>query len=217
MEVLAQQIFERAGCLFVMLFHGFEQKASRYDRPGSPEHHSVKFIRALFVSDDDTRPWRQELFDRRPLSFTIVALYEVFGWYAWKGFDFRRCGFQDENGQLVRLPRLFTVALPTLKVIAERLPELAYILPIATALFHGETPNKPEASKSLLYGPLVASNRRCGLSTCRQTAANVDRFNLLRCGGGCEGLEQYCCEAHQKQDWKRHKQFCVANRRVALP
>ena len=85
-----------------------------------------------------------------------------------------------------------------------------YIDPILNKLKEeAETVRRPNPNKSLLYGPFIFDNRRCGL--CQKTANDVGMTELLRCSGGCKGLQHYCCQDHQKQHWKTHKFFCKKN------
>ena len=146
------------------------------------------------------------------MSCAIVGALEVLGWWARKGHDISSVECEVLGGTFL-LREVVTSWLSLLESIATRTPTLSYILPIATALANGEIPPKPKPSSSLLYGPLMDSNRRCGLTSCRKSALEAGVKDLLRCSGGCEGMEQYCCREHQVEDWPAHKKFCKANKR----
>ena len=157
------------------------------------------------ADDEEDKTWRQDLLKERPVSFAIAGLVEVIGWWGYKGRGFYR---DDEN--------LFFSLAETLSeklaLIVLRTHRLAHILSIARTFARREMPGKPNRKKSLLYGPLCFQHRRCGLLSCRKTAEEAGG-TLLRCAGGCDGLEQYCCREHQLEHWKDHKTFCKGIRR----
>jgi hypothetical protein len=121
--------------------------------------------------------------------------------------------FSRANRYSVTIPESIKTYLPTIESIVHHTPAFGYIQPIAQALAKGRKPGRPDGSTSLLFGPLIDSNRRCGLLSCRKTAEDAGVDNLKRCVG-CDEMEQYCYREHQKQDWKVHKIFCLASKRT---
>ena len=91
--------------------------------------------------------------------------------------------------------------------LIERVPEYAYIEPILEALILDDKAPFPDAKVSLLNDPLLDDNKCCGLHSCRKTNRDIGK-ELQKCGGGCGGLEYYCCREHQKKHWGYHKNFC---------
>jgi hypothetical protein len=161
---------------------------------------SPVYMKSLLVSDgdaaDDDRLWRQELLYEKPISFAAAGLVEVLGWWAYKGVTV------DANcrGILAKEQKSW-------QMIWSESPRLAFAAPIIETLIAGETA-PPVRETYLLYGPLYFQHQRCGLSSCRKTAEEAGGM-LLRCSGGCEGLEQYCCREHQLAHWNAgHKKFC---------
>jgi hypothetical protein len=182
------------------------------------KHNSVHLVEQVFIRVDEERLgkpfWRQELLARRPVSFAFAGVLEALGYWASNGLDFdlSQTDFLDSTG-CQSMAAFLRRHLETVWLVVRRNPELKYIGPIATALASGSLPSLPDPSISLLYGPLIDSNRRCGLVSCMKTAEEAGLEDLLRCKG-CEGLEQYCCREHQREDWElTHRKFCKSNRR----
>lgn len=167
-------------------------------------HLAPVFYNEILVCDEDNageERWRQGLLKEHPVSFAIARLYEVIGWWAHKG-----CNFYGDRGRTEVLSPLGRLK-PVLERIAKETPRLSYVSLIASAFERNEIPATPDRLEYLLYGPLFFQNRRCGLISCRKTVDEAGG-TLLRCGGRCEGLEQYCCREHQVEHWKFHKSLC---------
>ena len=180
------------------------------------KHPTIDYIRHLFVRAGEPTSWRLDILDKELTSFAIVALVEVLGWWAYKGHtlgETRSADYRGDGSSSVPLTEFVASYILPLQVMVRRTPMLSYILPIATALANDQKPRKPKSSKSLLYGPLIDSNRRCGLDSCRKTPEDAGIQDLLQCRGGCEGLEQYCCDEHQREHWPSHRKFCKLNKR----
>jgi hypothetical protein len=141
-----------------------------------------------------------------------MAAVEVLGWWSTQGVDLTKKGrVTVTNGppetvraclEEYREPICFLVETSA-SPFQEELS--SFVDPIITAIIDDKKAPLPKVSKSLLYGPFIYDNRRC--ASCQTTAPEVGH-PLLRCGGGCGGLEHYCTKAHQKDDWKDHKYFC---------
>ena len=194
-----------------------------------PELESAKIlIEPLLVvddGDDDDAEWRVKILRERPMSFLVAAGLEILCWWACKGVDLNKAPIPGYPGETLTLRDSVEEYLPRIRKLVSRTPRLAYMERQAEALAKGETspselaPLVKHASRTLLHGPLMDANRRCGY--CRKPpsssqdndTANGGKRDLKRCGGGCSGMEQYCCKEHQRAHWKRHKAFCLANKK----
>ena len=170
-----------------------------------PEMENVEpLIIPLLVIEEDTEhdpTWRKDYFASNPKSFAVIACVELLGWWNHKGIKISRSNtIKKYKDDILEWSR--------------NIPKLGYIEPILNALCKNEKAPKPSSSKSLLYGPLIHAFRRCGLPTCRKTVTETG--NALFLCNGCDGMEQYCSKAHQKQHWKTHKFFCKRNSRKPI-
>jgi hypothetical protein len=172
-------------------------------------HMAPVFMAPLLVCDDDDpgdRSWRQTLLKERPLSFVIAGLVEVLGWWGYKDREF-----------YLKEPEGFYSSMEDLNIgmhlLASKTPRLSHIPLITRTFANRARPGVPSRKQSLLYGPLCFQHRRCGLLSCRKTAEEAGG-TLLRCAGGCDGLEQYCCREHQSKHWKMHKGFCKGRKKT---
>lgn len=200
------------------------------DLDAFPELTSAKvLIRPLLVSaegdsDNGTRSdteehnsdWRLTVLRSRPMSFLVASGLEILGWWSYKGVDFSRSRIPGAPGEIITIPDSIDEYLPRIRQLVSRTPSLAYMVPLAEALARGETSKTALAplvkQNVLLYGPLMDANRRCGYCRAPQPQEKMGR-DLLRCGGGCSQMEQYCCKEHQQAHWKVHKAFCKANKK----
>lgn len=149
--------------------------------------------------------WRKDLLIEAPGSFAVTGLVEVLGWWVYKGYRLTN-GCKSASSMLHR-------TLPLLECIVKQSPRVSHIVGLAKRLAKKRIPNAPVLSSYLLFDPLFFKNRRCGLAECNKMTSS-EGGSLLRCGGGCENLEHYCCREHQVADWKDgHKRFCNANKR----
>jgi len=73
-----------------------------------------------------------------------------------------------------------------------------------------DQPQSIDLSKSLLYFSLQQRSMRCGLWACRAKRRDGGNVKHLMGYTGCNGLEMYCCRAHQTGHWPLHKKFCKA-------
>lgn len=170
-------------------------------------------MKPLLLRDGDRenrRHWRTDLLEERLLWFAPAAALELLGWWVYQEPSFLR-GSYDVFDECTTIQEIMAHMSEDISPILNATEDLAYIGPILNALVAGEVPARPSKRRSLLYGPLLDANKRCGLPSCRSTRG-AEGGDLLRCTGGCRGLEQYCCKDHQVEDWGRHKAFCQGNR-----
>ena len=168
------------------------------------------------TSDDDQydlcREWRIKLLHDSPRTFAVMAGIEVLGWWSSKGIDFTRATIPVTYGPAGEISDFLEEDLPRIRLLIRGSPQKEVLSPyierIAAAIMSKKKAKKPSPRSSLLYGPFYYDSRRCGL--CHKTEKEVGH-NLLSCAGGCQGLEQYCCREHQKQDWNKHKFWCKLN------
>ena len=175
-------------------------------------------LESMLAKHDDSAQlsWRLEFLRKHPASFAAAAVLELLAWWVYKGWDVSKIEFIANNPDNSQMGILEVMAL-TRENISHLItlhPCLSYLTDIVATLSEGMMPGKPVRSTYLLYEPLYYADRRCGLATCRKTAQELDLPELLRCSGGCEELQQYCCREHQLADWKAHKHFCKKNARV---
>jgi hypothetical protein len=163
-----------------------------------------------------TVPWRLDFLHKHPGSFAAAAILEVLAWWAYKGWDLSKIEIISENpGDFqMGIVEIMDLNRDNITLLVTQHPCLSYLSDIVATFSEGTIPGKPVRSTHLLYGPLYYADRRCGLATCRKTAQELNLRELLRCSGGCEELQQYCCREHQLADWKAHKHFCKMNVRV---
>lgn len=153
----------------------------------------------------------------QPQVFAFIGVLEVLGWWTYRGHEIMKSDTASSLGlSAAELRTTFSSCLAVAETIVAQLrdsagTDVAYILPILKAMMEHRKPKRPrDPSRSLLFGPLINSNRRCGLPSCRRTALEAGT-DLERCRG-CGGVEQYCCAEHQREDWERHRAFCKGNR-----
>jgi hypothetical protein len=169
---------------------------------------SVVFADPLLL-DESTRAntWRKDLLVQRPGSFAVTGLIEVLAWWVFKGFDLHIYVYPTHGPDSTLLRR----SISLLRSLVMRNTRLSHVQQLASSLADMNIPEAPTQSTYLLYGPLFFAHRRCGLLGCDRTTSPTGGA-LLRCSGGCDGLEQYCCREHQLADWKAgHKNFCKRN------
>ena len=158
------------------------------------------------------REWRIKLLHDSPRTFAVMAGIEVMGWWSSKGIDFTRAAIPVDDGPAEAISDSLEDDLPRIRLLIRGSPRKDLISPyierIAAAIMKNKKAKRPSPRSSLLHGPFYYDSRRCGL--CHKTEKEVGH-NLLSCAGGCQGLEQYCCREHQKQDWNKHKFWCKRN------
>jgi len=184
-----------------------------------PELLSAKvFWESLLLAKDESsdqslpRDWRVQLLHQRPRTFAVMASLEVLGWWSAKGIDLSRAEIPVNSGPSGEIKDHLEEYLPRIRLLVRGSPQeqvlSKYIERILTAILNKRKPKVPRPNLSLLYGPFFCDSRRCGL--CHKTQEEAGAV-LFSCGGGCCGLEQYCCKKHQREDWKKHKIWCKRN------
>jgi hypothetical protein len=174
-----------------------------------PELKSIQSIlgNLLRLGESDDQ-WKREFLENHPLSFAVAAGMEILGWWAINGIDLSLAQIPTSNSGPITVRVAIQEYLEQFRIVAERHPQLSYMMKVATAIAEGHIPPSPD-SEALLHDSLVKVSSRCGLDSCRKQGG-VDGTTLLKCSG-CR-LEQYCCAQHQKKHWKIHKRFCRKNR-----
>jgi len=160
----------------------------------------------LLKQDGREMIWKQELLVSQPLIFMGVMIYELLSHWSDQGVDTRAADLGHDKPA--------THLLKAIDVLPEDVKtRVAYIIPILHAYRDGAPLPKlsTKPSNTLLYGPLVHADRRCGYEGCRKQK-RADGSHLYGCTGGCKPLEQYCGERCQEKDWAFHKPFCKSNR-----
>jgi hypothetical protein len=156
------------------------------------------------------KKWRARVLKQRPMSFAVASGLEILAWWATHGVDLSK-GIIPTNDDPISAPEALAEYQDRIGQLAKRVPRLGFIDKITNDIVEGRKPPHPTRKESLLYGPLIYANRRCGLASCRKLEA-VRGGELMRCSGGCGGLEHYCCKEHQKEHWALHKLFCKMNK-----
>jgi hypothetical protein len=176
----------------------------------------------LLYRDGDMTPqasttdkkWRARVLKQRPMSFAVAGGLEILAWWATHGVDLSEGMIDTHDSSPISVPEALEEYQERIGRLAERTPRLAFMNKITDDIVKGRKPPHPTRKESLLYGPLIYANRRCGLVSCRKLEA-VRGGELMRCSGGCGGLEHYCCKEHQKEHWGLHKRFCKMNKVAA--
>jgi hypothetical protein len=198
-------------------YNAFEDRAPNLE--DFPELLPAKILmEPLLYRDGDTtaqtnavdKKWRARVLKQRPMSFAVAGGLEILAWWATHGVDLTK-GLIPTNDVPITAPEALEEYQERIGQLAERTPRLAFINKIVEDIVQGRNPPHPTRKESLLYGPLIYANRRCGLASCRKLEA-VRGGELMRCSGGCGGLEHYCCKEHQKEHWDLHKSFCKMNK-----
>jgi hypothetical protein len=158
--------------------------------------------------------WRARVLKQRPMSFAVAGGLEILAWWATHGVDLSIGMIDTHESSPISVPEALEEYQERIGRLAERTPRLAFINKITEDIVKGRKPTHPTRKESLLYGPLIYANRRCGLASCRKLEA-VRGGELMRCSGGCGGLEHYCCREHQKEHWDLRKRFCRMNKVTA--
>jgi len=161
--------------------------------------------------DEERRLWRIRLLQKDIGLFAPAATLELFGWWVSNDPSLLHGTHEIVRDREKTVSEILSGISEELSLVQRETEDLAYIGPILDDLLAGNVPGIPPKDKSLLNGPLMDANRHCGLPSCR-SACGVSGSDLLRCAGGCRGLEHYCCRTHQQVDWRRHKIFCKSNR-----
>ena len=219
------------GTLAINILHTAMRDGGNFDRPlpydEYPELRRINLsVENVFV---DAGEKVVEALRNNPLLFTAVALFEVLGRWQWRNLDVmsmripcrpskevaRRLTPQQIRDFSESIAETFQEYETKLKgVIVKGKPSeiFFYILPIFEALAHGDRPSLPPSilGNSLLRASFSYSSQCCSLPGCtmRRKRGEGDE-PLMLCSGGCKGLARYCCEEHQKLDWKKgHRPFC---------
>jgi hypothetical protein len=187
-----------------------------------PELLSAKILmEPLMYRDGDTtqasatdEKWRARVLKERPMSFAVAAGLEILAWWATHGVDLSKGSIPTDGSGPISALEALAEYQDRIGQLAKRVPRLGFINKITDELSKGRKPPLPTREESLLYGPLIYANRRCGLASCRKLEG-VRGGELMRCSGGCGGLEHYCCKEHQKEHWGVHKVFCKTNKVAA--
>jgi len=176
----------------------------------------------LIVKKSDTEhealssDWRIQFLHKRPRTFAVMAALETFGWWMSQGIDLSLGEVVCDDGPPKNIKSSILENRPGIRLLIQGSPRpldsSKYLEPIMAPIIAGgkETPNMKirEPGISLLYRRFIHDNRRCG--HCQKTADDVGR-DLLRCGGGCGGLQLYCSKEHQQRHWQEHKLICKKN------
>jgi hypothetical protein len=160
------------------------------------------------------KKWRARILKQRPMSFAVAGALEILAWWATHGVDLSEGTIDTHDSSPISVPEALAEYQEQIGQLAERVPRLGFINKITNDISKGRKPPHPTRKDSLLYGPLIYATRRCGLASCRKLEA-VRGGELMRCSGGCGGLEHYCCKEHQKEHWDLHKRFCKMNKVAA--
>jgi hypothetical protein len=167
------------------------------------------------IAGTTDKKWRARVLKQRPMSFAVAGGLEILAWWATHGVDLSEGMIEtNDSSPAISVPGALGEYQERIGRLAERTPRLAFINMITDDIFKGRKPPHPTRKDSLLYGPLIYADRRCGLVSCRKLEA-VRGGELMRCSGGCGGLEHYCCKEHQKDHWDLHKRFCKMNKVAA--
>ena len=162
----------------------------------------------LIVPLLEKQSWRKDLILKHPLSFAVIAGIEVLGWYSYHHVSLDMSLPTNEHCDSGLIRDTLQADKGNIQELIERVPEYAYIEPILEALILNDKAPFPDAKVSLLNEPLLDDNKCCGFYYCRKTNRDIGK-ELQKCGGGCGGLEYYCCREHQKKHWGYHKNFCT--------
>jgi hypothetical protein len=171
----------------------------------------------LYRDGDETttdKKWRARVFKQRPMSFAVAGGLEILAWWATHGVDLSKGLIPTNDAHPISAPEALEEYQERIGRLSKRTPRLAFIDKIVQDIVQRRKPPHPTRKDSLLYGPLIYATRRCGLASCRKLEA-VLGGELMRCSGGCGGLEHYCCKEHQKEHWDLHKRFCRMNKVAA--
>jgi len=145
-----------------------------------------------------------------PTSFAAACTLEVLGRWSWQGLPMHgRCAqvpADDETCDVCECIEEYLEAACSLS--RHESGAFRCIEPLAQQLsLRGVKAHVPSKEESLVRKVVNRAVRLCALPTCRSTG------ELISCAGGCQGLARYCCEAHQKQHWERHKKFCIRQKK----
>ena len=176
-----------------------------------PELENVSVTLKLLLGNgdkSDSRSWRIDLLENKFCHFAPAAALELLGWCVYRQPSFLKSKFTLPGKTRSSLKEILA-RTTVFTCIAHESHDLKFIAKIKNDLINGKVPRLPSVKKSLLRGPFMYVNRHCGLPSC-QMPRNAEGDDLMRCTGGCCGVEHYCCKIHQVEDWPRHKKFCQA-------